>query len=87
MKKSDVKLLIAALKNMQKASGQLGRAVDRLWESGDTYSGYSVHRFIRDIEGTVYEEIRTLKSRIRLFAEISGAFDEDEMRDINKLAH
>lgn len=87
MKKSDVKLLITALKNMQKASSQLGRAVDRLWESGDTYSGYSVHRFIRDIEGTVDEEIRTLKARIRLFAEISGAFDEDEMRDINKLAH
>lgn len=87
MRKVDVKKLLSALKDLKNAGRKLSNAAEGLWESGDTYSGYSVHRFIRDIDRDNDDNILALKSRINLFVEISDAFTEEEIREIKKLTH
>lgn len=87
MRKVDVKKLLSALSDLQKASGKLAAASEGLWDSGDTYSGYKVHRFIDDIYRDNKDNTRALKSRIDLFVGITDAFTEEEIREIKKLTH
>ncbi|MBO5058005.1 MAG: hypothetical protein J6C05_08900 [Prevotella sp.] len=86
MKKSDVKLLIAALKNLQKASRQLCRAAGSLEKAGGTVNGFRINEFVRDVEGYVDEDITALKIKIVLISKLSDLYNEAELREIYTLA-